>query len=351
VPGCVPAAPLSSASCSPASPASRPAKDPATPRRNARILAFKYRYRLSHELLARWFLLDPGTLSAWNRDADHAERRSRPLVEPLPDLDTAIRIVASTLRHVPNRLKEAVAQTLTALAHKVPPRRAWKPRRRRERAHSSDARRTTRPPLVPKRPSHFWGSDLTTIELRFKFYLGAIVDLYSRDILAWRLFHNQPSSAEMAALFGQAAAQHGKPEHFVSDQGGQFVGEPLRAALERLGVESRHGAVGQKGSIAIVERMWRSLKEHLDLRGARSEIAAALELRIAAILDYYGTKRPHAALANATPRQVFSGEPAPAHNLKPAPRGRAGDNALPAPFLIRHVFPLDQSLPYLERIA
>ncbi len=78
---------------------------------------------------------------------------------------------------------------------------------------------------------------------------------------------------------------------------------------------------------------------------------AILHHRIAVVVDYYRTKRPHSALGNATPHQAYLGIPSPAWDAKPAPRGWPGEEVPPPPFRIRHAFPDERNLPYLERVA
>jgi transposase InsO family protein/transposase len=317
----------------------------------ARILALKYRFRLSNRTLARLFLLDKGTLSAWNRDVDQPTRGCRPLVATLPDLPSAVAEVADRLAYVPRRLQAEVHSTLAALAEKVPLRRCRVCRRKCARPAVLAPPARVLPVLTPEHPNHYWSADITTIELRFTFHLTAIVDLFSREILAWDLFGGQPSGEQVCALFEQAVARYGKPQHFVTDQGGQFRKGALRTAVARLRVEHRKGAVGQKGSIAIIERLWRSLKDCLDTRLARTEIARTLRERIAVVIDYYGTKRPHTALGNATPAEVYRGKRSRASQARPAPRGWRGDPSPPLPVTIRHAFPEDERLPFLERVA
>ena len=60
--------------------------------------------------------------------------------------------------------------------------------------------------------------------------------------------------------------RHGRPAHFVSDRARCFRGQVFRRKLRRLGVKQRFGAVGKKGSIALIERLWRTLKDTLGLR-------------------------------------------------------------------------------------
>ena len=317
----------------------------------ARILALKYRFRLSNKALARTFLLDKGTFSAWNRDVDQPTKRRRPLVATIPDLPSAVAEIAERLAYVPKRLQAEVHSTLAALAEKVPLRRRRIRKRKRVRAVPIAPASRIFPVFVPERPNHYWSTDITTIELRFRFHLTAIIDLFSREILAWDLFTRQPSGKQVRALLEQAVARHGRPQYFVTDQGGQFREGPLVKALAQFGVEHRKGAVGQKGSIAIIERAWRSLKECLDTKRVRSEIAQTLRERIAVVVDYYRTKRPHTALGNATPAEVYRGRQSRAWDARPAPRGWRGEPSPPLPFVIRYAFPDDEKLPFLERVA
>ncbi len=314
----------------------------------ADILAIKARCRLSNKTTAKWFLLDPHTISDWTQDVDHPDQRRRPLVTTLPDMETAVTSVAEALLYVPKRLQRTVAETLAALATRIPSRISIVRRTGQKKTRPDPTPRTLRP-IHPLYPNHCWTSDLTI--LGGPFHLCAIVDLYSRDILVWDLFPSQPTSEEVAVLFDQAVHRHGKPEHFVSDRGGPFVGEALGAALDAHRVERHKGAVGQHGSIAIIERAWRTTKECLDLQNVQPRVLQVLYERIAIVIDYYRTKRPHMSLDNATPAEVYRGERSRAHHALPAPRGWRGESSPPPPFVIRHAFPEEMKLPYLERIA
>jgi len=324
-----------------------------TPEERADILTLKHRFRLSNRFLSTRLLLDEGTFSAWSRDVDQPERRKRPLVQTISDIETAVAAVASALPPVPKRLRPAIEETLAALADKIPlrKRRTRKARVRPAVAVDVATRRRTHSPIHPKYPNHYWSSDLSVIRLALSFHLAAIIDLFSRDILAWDLFDHQPSSEEIAALFAEAVARHGKPENFVSDHGGQYIGAAVKKALTVLAVDHREGAVGQHGSIAITERFWRTAKEHLDIKNVRPNVPALLHERVAVVIDYYRTKRPHTAVGNATPDEAYRRVTSRAADARPAPRGWPGEPSPPPPFVIRHAFPAEQKLPYLERVA
>jgi transposase InsO family protein len=315
------------------------------------LLTFKNRFRLSHKTLAAWFLLDPNTLSTWNLDVDHPERRRRPLVEPIADVRTAIASLAEHLPPIPKRLTQTVADAVVALAHAVIARR----RRHRTNDPRGDAivARSVRErsPVDAQYPNHFWCSDITVIVLGCEFHLAAIIDLYSRDILAWELFTSAPTAIDIKALIDAAAARFGKPKHFLTDQGTQFKSDLLKDALDEMGVDHRQGAVGEHGSIAIIERLWRTLKGHLDFTACRQSVPEMLRQRVAVVVDYYRTKRPHIALGNATPEQLYTAQQPPAATATKPPRGWRGQQCSKAPFVVRYAFDTERTLPYLERIG
>jgi hypothetical protein len=116
-------------------------------------------------------------------------------------------------------------------------------------------------------------------------------------------------------------------------------------------VAHREGAVGQHGSIAIIERLWRTTKHHLNFTAVRPHVREMLHERVAVVVDYYRTKRPHTTLENGTPAQVYSGRPVPAKTAVKAPRGWRGEPCAKAPYLIRYAFETARQLPYLERAA
>ena len=122
------------------------------------------------------------------------------------------------------------------------------------------------------------------------------------------------------------------------------------AALERLGVKQRFGAIGKKGSIALIERLWRTLKDTLGLRLMRpiaeEDLMAKIELR----LLHYADFRPHQALGGATPVEVYFGRMPEHLSAIPPPRGRPGEGLMDLPFLIDYLDG-ERRLPVLVRKA
>jgi len=139
----------------------------------------------------------------------------------------------------------------------------------------------------------------------FRFKLAIVLDVFSRMPLAGKVFTREPSAHDMVALVEYAAAKHGAPKHFVTDQGSQFTSDVFRAALISLGVMQRFGAVGATGSIAIIERFWRTMKEMLVLKTRPPLTAFALNQRLLSGLRYYAYLKPHQGLGGATPAEIF----------------------------------------------
>jgi len=202
-----------------------------------------------------------------------------------------------------------------------------------------------------KAPNHVWTTDITNVPSLFSlwiFKLVVVLDLYSRFPLAFKVFAKEPSSEEIAALIQRAVDRYGKPAHFVTDQGTQFTGRAFREKLRELGTKQRFGAIGQSGSIAIIERFWRTLKGMLDLRFRPPLCRSHLQDRVALGLEFYATLRPHQGLDGATPAEIYFGlTPTPALAVSP-PRASSRDpdfRAVP-PFTLAHADP-EKRFPFL----
>jgi hypothetical protein len=177
-----------------------------------------------------------------------------------------------------------------------------------------------------------------------RFRILRIRDAFSRMPLSARVFTKEPSAAEIAGFVSGIAKRHGRPAHFVSDQARCFTGQVFRRTLRRLGAKQRFGAIGKKGSIALIERLWRTLKDTLGLRLLRPLVAEDLMEKIELGLVHYAHFRPHQALGGATPAEIYFGR-TPAHlSAIPPPRGRPGEGPMDLPFRLEYL-DADRMLP------
>ncbi|MGH9461053.1 MAG: integrase core domain-containing protein [Vicinamibacteria bacterium] len=133
-------------------------------------------------------------------------------------------------------------------------------------------------------------------------------------------------------------------------KGRQFTAKRFHKTLRRLGTRQRFGAVGKYGSIAIIERLWRTLKDALRLRTFKPLTKRALERRLELGVHHYTCLRPHQGLGGATPEEIYFGrQPAHLAALHP-PRARPREGPTDLPFEIAYLDP-DQMLPVLIRKA
>src|SRR5450759_2889387 len=176
-----------------------------------------------------------------------------------------------------------------------------------------------------RRPNHIWMVDLTDVKGLFSlvtFKVAVVFDAFSRMPLSARILSKEPSAGDMASFVSRTAKRHGRPAHFVSDRGRCFTGHVFRRALERLGVKPRFGAIGKKGSIALIERLWRTLKDPLGLSLMGPLVAEDLMAKIELGLVHYVHFRAHQGLGGATPAGLYSGSaPSPLPAIPP-PRVR-----------------------------
>jgi putative transposase len=148
-----------------------------------------------------------------------------------------------------------------------------------------------------------WSTDITYIPLPSGHaYLTAIIDWYSRMVLAWRVSSTLDTSFCIEA-FDEAVACYGKPLIFNTDQGSQFTSNEF---VERvLGNDIRLSMDGKGRSLdnVFVERLWRTVKyEDIYLRGytCMSELREGLK----AFFLKYNTRRLHSSLGYKTPAEV-----------------------------------------------
>jgi putative transposase len=147
--------------------------------------------------------------------------------------------------------------------------------------------------LLIDRPNQVWSTDITYIRLRTGFvYLVAILDWYSRLVLAWELSISLDVAFCLAAL--ERALVDQQPEIFNTDQGAQFTSvqfqTPLLAAQVRLSMDGR----GRVFDNIFVERLWRSvkyeevyLKDYADVAGARQGLGQYFTLGLCSLLLWF----------------------------------------------------------------
>jgi len=157
-----------------------------------------------------------------------------------------------------------------------------------------------------ERPNQVWATDITYVPMAQGFaYLVAIVDLFSRKVLAFRVGNALASDFCVEAL-QEALARYGTPEIFNTDQGSQFTAEEFTAVLLAKGVRVSMDGKGRWVDNVFVERLWRSVKyEQIYLHA--HETMRELKEALTSYFGFYNVRRPHQSLKYRTPDEVYFG--------------------------------------------
>jgi putative transposase len=153
------------------------------------------------------------------------------------------------------------------------------------------------------RVDQVWSTDITYIPMAHGFaYLTAVIDWYSRYVLAWKLSNTLDVEFCLAAL--DEALAHGRPSIFNSDQGSQFTSRAFTERLISAEVSISMDGRGRCHDNIFIERLWRSvkyeeiyLKEYLDIW--------QLESGLREYFHFYDHQRRHQALGYRTPASVY----------------------------------------------
>jgi len=158
--------------------------------------------------------------------------------------------------------------------------------------------------LPVERPNQVWAMDITYIPMARGFvYLAAVVDWFSRRVLAWRLSITLDVEFCLDAV-EDALARYGRPEIFNTDQGSQFTSAAFTGLLLDNTIAISMDGRGSWRDNVFVERLWRSVKyEEVYLRAYDSVGDARASL--GRYLNFYNRTRPHSSLAARTPDRAY----------------------------------------------
>ncbi len=177
--------------------------------------------------------------------------------------------------------------------------------------------------VTAKRPNHVWHIDLTTVPTGggfwapwlpfaipqrwpFAWWLAVIVDHYSRRAMGIAVFSQQPTSRAVRAFVGRVIADANvTPKHLICDKGSIFWCEAFKRWCRRKTIRPRYGAVGKHGSIAVIERFIRTLKDEATRRILISQRRSRFRAELGSFIAWYNEYRPHTTLQGKTPNEVY----------------------------------------------
>jgi putative transposase len=159
--------------------------------------------------------------------------------------------------------------------------------------------------LEINKPNQVWSTDITYIRMARGFvYLVAIIDWYSRKILAWRISNTMESSFCIACL-EEALRLFGAPEIFNTDQGSQFTSLDFTGLLLSKDIKISMDGRGRALDNIFIERLWRTIK-YEDIYLKDYATIPILISGLSVYITFYNTERQHQSLCDKTPDVVYS---------------------------------------------
>lgn len=156
--------------------------------------------------------------------------------------------------------------------------------------------------MTIEEPNQVWSTDITYLRLPHGFvYLVAILDWYSRYVLAWEVSNTMEVSFCLEAL--KSALSVGKPEIFNSDQGAQFTSVAFTSYLEKENISISQDGKGRAFDNIFIERLWRTVKYEEVYLKDYSSVSVALK-SLSEYFEFYNHQRLHQSLEYQTPAAV-----------------------------------------------
>ena len=164
-----------------------------------------------------------------------------------------------------------------------------------------------------RRVNELWQTDFTYFKIVSWgwYYLGSVLDDYSRYIIAWKLFSSM-AAKDVKDLLDMAVNRTGIEEvavrhkpRLLSDNGPCYLSGELRDYLRGRDIEHTRGAPYHPMTQGKIERYHRSMKNVVKLNNYYSP--GDLIAEIDSFVEYYNNKRYHESLNNVTPADVYFG--------------------------------------------
>ncbi len=196
--------------------------------------------------------------------------------------------------------------------------------------------------LRPKKPNRTWHLDLATLDFLFiRFYVAAVVDGFSRKLLALRVYRDAPATLNMLALVRRCVGEFGAPRFLVTDHGVQFRSH-FKRGLRGLGIALVRGRRKSPTFNGRVERFFKTFRLWQRLTLFAWKIAW-IQKKLDVFRGWYNAERPMFILSGRTPEEVWTAKSPPE-----AAAFRASDPHQPVFRVARRRYRGDPRLPVLD---
>ena len=272
------------------------------------------------------FLVTSATIALWVKRID--ERGTDALLqlrEPVNKFPDFVRCIVQRLKTLsPSMGKVKTAETLCRAGLHPGVTTVGRILKEDPQPGLGDAAPSTRV-VTAKRPNHVWHVDLTAVPTSLGFrapwlpfalpqcwpfcwWVAVAIDHYSRHVMGIATFGNNPTSV-LVSHFLESAIRKASvtPKYFIRDRGQQFWCDAFKDWCDHQGITPRFGAVGQHGSIAIVERFILSLNNDCTRVILVPLHGKAFRRELNWFAKWFNQNRPHSGLNGKTPHEVYHG--------------------------------------------
>jgi transposase InsO family protein len=187
-------------------------------------------------------------------------------------------------------------------------------------------------PVKAIRPGHVYVLDFTQIGGFFRSVaVGAVIDVFTRQVLAIRVWPREPGAASTTKLLQRAFDCSGRPAWVISDRGRQFRSNRFKGFLHRAGTRRRYVALGD-ANLSKIDRYWKTMKEEYGRGLLLFRPIRRLQKDLENYVQWFNTERPHLGLNHRSPEDVASGATLPSRRFcsgRLEVRYQNGDHELP----------------------
>ena len=316
------------------------------PVQRMRILELRAARGWTLEKTARRFLLDLNTLIGWHRRLDEdGEHQLVQTVAPVNRYPDFVRVIVRELKALfPAMGTERIAQMLGRAGLHLTATTVGRMLREptEPRGPEPAVEIVRRRKIAARRPGDAWHMDLTAVPLRagmwvpwrpltlpprwpFCWTIAVVVDQVSRAMVGFAVFKDPPTSRQVQQFLERAIGASGNtPRYLITDRGCQFACRSYRRWCKARGIRARFGKLGEIGSICIVERFIRSLKDECTRRLVLVAFSRnAFRRELSAYGTWYNEWRPHTHLGGKAPQEVLDGRPTTRRCFETRPRWRS----------------------------
>jgi len=278
---------------------------------------------------ARRFLVTPLTIASWTQRLDDEGADALVQVpEPVNRFPALVSYLVHRLKVLCPRIgTRRVARVLARAGLHLGAttvRRLLKPAPKPTPKSGRSVKQRT---VTARHPNYVWHLDLTTVPTIGGFWISwlpfalpqrgpfcwrvaVVVDHFSRRAMGAAHFKQEPTARDMTRWLGSVGRAVGSwPGHIITDHGPQFTADEFGAWCRGHGIQQRFGAIGKYGSLAVIERFIRSMKNECTrllpvVPLARTAFGRELDHYVA----WYNAERPHSRFGARTPDEIYFGK-------------------------------------------